>query len=88
MKAKRLKELEKLSAHFDKEFSGDIENTEPLTKGEREWFKKVIQDTSPKVPVTIRLRRWQIERAKQMAKKKKLRGYQTLIDRILTEALI
>jgi predicted DNA binding CopG/RHH family protein len=40
------------------------------------------------VKVTIRLRKWQIERAKELAREKGLRGYQTLLDQILTEALL
>ena len=59
------KEMEKLSDKFDKEFSGSIENTEPITEEERERFEtlqRALIEESPKVPVTIRLEKWQIER--------------------------
>ncbi|MBM4041010.1 MAG: hypothetical protein FJ290_21125 [Planctomycetes bacterium] len=81
-------ELEKLSAELDKEMVGVPENTRPLTSAERRWYRKAIAQTEPKVKVTIRLRRWQIERARQLAKQKGLRGYQTLVDQILTKALL
>ncbi len=83
-----LAEWEQWSAELDKEFSGSIENTEPLTPAERKWYEENIRDRSPKVKVTIRLRKWQIARAKQLAKKRGLRGYQTLLDQIITDALL
>ena len=81
-------ELEKFSAELDKEMVDVMENTRPLTSAERRWYRKAIAQTEPKVKVTIRLRRWQVERARQIAKQKGLRGYQTLVDQILTKALL
>ncbi len=83
-----IEEWERLSAEMDAEMSGAPENARPLTSAERRWYRKAIAQTEPKVKVTIRLRRWQIERARQMAKQKGLRGYQTLVDQILTNALL
>lgn len=88
MKKAEKNKYEKMSRDLEVEFSGSIENTKPLTASDRKWMKAALADTGPKIPVTIRLRKWQIERAKELAKKKNLRGYQTLIDQILTEALI
>ena len=81
-------EWEALSAEFDKEFSTSIENTEPLTPAERRWYEENIRDREPKVKVSIRLHKWQIARAKQIARQRGLRGYQTLLDQIITEALL
>lgn len=81
-------EWEDRSAELDREFSGSIENTQPLTPAERKWYEDVVRDRGPKVKVTIRLRKWQIARARQLAKKRGLRGYQTLLDQIITDALL
>ncbi len=81
-------ELEKLSAELDREMVGVPENTRSLTSAERRWYRKAMAQTEPKVKVTVRLRRWQIERARQVAKQKGPRGYQTLVDQILTKALL
>ncbi len=83
-----IEEWEKLSAELDKEMAGAPENTRPLTSAERIWYRKAIAQREPKVKVTIRLQRWQIERAREVAKQKGLRGYQTLVDQILTKALL
>jgi predicted DNA binding CopG/RHH family protein len=83
-----IKEWEALSAELDKEMSGAPEKTSPLSAEERGWYRAALADTGPKVKVTIRLRRWQIERAKQLAKERGLRGYQTLLDQILTQQLL
>lgn len=83
-----LSQWEKVSKELDEEMAGAPENTAPLSADERRWYQRAARDTGPKVKVTIRLRKWQIERAKQLAKKKGLRGYQTLLDQIITEALL
>jgi predicted DNA binding CopG/RHH family protein len=83
-----IEEWEELSAEMDKEMAGAPENARALTSAERRWYRKAIAQTEPKVKVTIRLRPWQIERARQIAKQKGLRGYQTLVDQILTKALL
>ena len=90
MKAKKrtLKKYKAESELLDKEFSGAIENTEPLTRENKKWLHEIIESESPKIPVTIRLAAWQIERAKQIAKEKHVRGYQTLIRQILSKALL
>lgn len=85
---RRMGEWEKLSAELNKEMAGAPENTEPLTAAERLWYRSALADTGPKIKVTIRLRRWQILRAKQLAREKGLRGYQTLLDEILTRELL
>lgn len=85
---RNLKKLKAESEKLEEEFSGSIEETKPLTDADKEWLKKALLDTGPKVPVTIRLKKWQIERAKQLAKERHLRGYQTLISEILTESLL
>ena len=81
-------EWEALSAELDEEMSTAPENTEPLSAEEMSWYRRAVMDTGPKVKVTMRLRQWQIERAKQLAKEKGLRGYQTLLDQIISEALL
>jgi predicted DNA binding CopG/RHH family protein len=81
-------EWEALSAELDKEMSTAPENTEPLSAEERRWYRRAVMDTGPKVKVTMRLRKWQIERAKELARKRGLRGYQTLLDEIISEALL
>ncbi len=88
MKHDNIKNLEAKSKKLEKEFSGSIEHTKPLTDGDKKWLLPILNDTTPKIPVTIRLKCWQIERAKDIAKEKGLRGYQTLISQILTEALL
>jgi predicted DNA binding CopG/RHH family protein len=45
-------------------------------------------ETGPKVKVSIRLRGWQIERAKETASERGLRGYQTVLDDIITKGLL
>ena len=85
---KTIAEWEKLSADLDSEMTGAPESTKPLSAEERGWYRAAIADTSPKVKVTIRLRKWQIQRARQLAKQKGLRGYQTLLDQILTKELL
>ena len=82
-----IKEWEQLSAELDKEMAGAPENTERLSPQERRWYRAALADTGPKIKVTIRLRKWQIERAKELARKRGLRGYQTLLDQILTHEL-
>ncbi|MBM4037782.1 MAG: hypothetical protein FJ290_04645 [Planctomycetes bacterium] len=82
-----IKEWERLSAELDKEMVGIPEGAEPLSPQERRWYRAALADTGPKVRVTIRLRKWQIERARQLAKERGLRGYQTLLDQILTHEL-
>lgn len=64
-----------------------MEKTEPLSESERRWYRAAVADTGPKARVTIRLRKWQIERAKELARQQGLRGCQTLIDQILTKEL-
>lgn len=83
-----IREWEKLSAELDRSMAGAPENTEPLSPEEIRWFRHALADRSPKVKVTIRLHKWQVQRAKQLAKQKGLRGYQTLVDQILTKALL
>ncbi|HUT33423.1 MAG TPA: hypothetical protein VNE39_08100 [Planctomycetota bacterium] len=77
-----------LSKELDREAAGAPENTQPLTGDERRWYRMAVADTGPKVRVTIRLRKWQIERAKELARQQGIRGYQSLIDRILTKELL
>jgi hypothetical protein len=81
-------EWEKLSAELDKSMAGAPENTEPLSPEEVRWFRRVLADKAPKVKVTIRLHKWQIDRAKRLAKERGMRGYQTLLDQIITHALM
>ena len=83
-----ISEWEELSRELDKEGAGDPENTQPLSDDERRWYRTAVADTGPKVRVTIRLRKWQIERAKELARQQGIRGYQTLIDQILTKELL
>ena len=83
-----LNEWERLSKGLDDEMAGAPENTRSLSPEELRWYRTAVMDTGPKVKVTIRLRKWQIERAKELAREKGLRGYQTLLDQILTEALL
>jgi len=83
-----IREWEKLSAEFDKSMAGAPENTEPLSAEESRWFRRVLADKRPKVRVTIRLHQWQIDRAKRLAKERGMRGYQTLLDQIITHALM
>jgi len=85
---KTIEEWEEASRDLDEEMAGAPENTRPLTEEERRWYRRAAMDTGPKVKVTMRLRKWQIERAKELAKKRGLRGYQTLLDEIITEALL
>ena len=87
-KKNKYKEFENLSKHFDGEFSGAVENTDPLTAEEMDWYKQVILERAPKVQISIRLDRWIVNRAKALAKKKGLKGYQTLINRILAKELL
>ena len=82
------KEWEALSAELDDELAGATENTDPLSDEELRWYRRAAGDTSPKVKVTIRLREWQIERARELAKEKGMRGYQTLLDQIITQGLL
>lgn len=89
MKKTRLKRLEKHSKELDREFSGAIENTKPLSAKDRDWLKDILKKSDdPKIPVTIRLSQWQVDQAKELATKMHLRGYQTLIRQLLSEALI
>ena len=89
MKKSQLKKLEAHSKELDKEFSGSIESTKPLSTRDREWLKDILKKSDErKIPVTIRLNQWQVEQAKKLAAKMHLRGYQTLIRQILSEALI
>ena len=89
MKRREAKKWEEKSKYFDKEFSGSIENTEPLRKEDREWLKDVLKNSDePKIPITIRLSKWQIVQAKKLAAKKHIRGYQTFIRQLLSEALV
>ena len=88
MKREKMKKLEEESNKLEEEFSGTLKHTKPLNDDDKKWLQRALLDTEPKIPVTIRLKRWQIERAKQLAKEKKLRGYQTLISQILTDALL
>jgi len=83
-----ISEWERLSRELDKEMAGAPEKTRPLSEAELRWYRMAALDTSPKVKVTIRLRQWQIERAKELAKQRGLRGYQTLLDHIITKALL
>ena len=83
-----ISEWKRLSTELDKEMAGAPENTQPLSEEERRWYRMAVADTGPKVRVTIRLRTWQIERAKELARQQGIRGYQTLIDRILTKELL
>ena len=83
-----IREWEELSAELDHELSGTRENTEPLPEDEMRWYRAAAMETGPKVKVTIRLRKWQIERAKEIAQKKGLRGYQTVLDEVITEGLL
>lgn len=85
---RRTKEWEELSAELDKEMSGAQPNTQPLSADELRWYRLAALEKGPKVKVTIRLRKWQIERAKEIAGKKKLRGYQTVLDEIITRGLL
>lgn len=87
-KKRTIKDYKAESKFLDKEFSGTIENTEPLTEEDKEWLHEIIVNDSPKIPVTIRLPKWQVEKAKQIAKEKHIRGYQTLMRRILSKALL
>ena len=82
------REWKELSRELDKEGAGAPENTRPLSDDERRWYRMAVADTGPKVRVTIRLRKWQIERAKELARRQGMRGYQTLIDQILTKELL
>ena len=83
-----ISEWERLSAELDKEMAGAPEHTQPPSEEELRWYRKAVLDTSAKVKVTIRLRKWQIERAKELAKQRGLRGYQTLLDQIITKGLL
>jgi len=82
------REWGELSAELDDEFSGAPERTEPLSEGEMRWYRAAAMETGPKVKVTIRLRKWQIERAKEIAEQKGLRGYQTVLDEVITQGLL
>ena len=81
-------EWEGLSAELDEELAGASGNTQPLSEEELRWYRLAATDAGPKVKVTIRLRRWQIERAKELAKQKGMRGYQTLLDQVITRGLL
>ncbi len=85
---KTIAEWEAASRELDEEMAGAPEDTRPLTAEERRWYRRAAMDTGPKVKVTMRLRQWQIERAKELAREKGLRGYQTLLDEIITDALL
>ncbi|MCK4423200.1 MAG: hypothetical protein KAV18_03935 [Candidatus Omnitrophica bacterium] len=87
-KKRTLKEYQAESNLLNKEFSGAVEKTKSLTGKDKKWLHEIIESESPKIPVTIRLASWQIERAKQIAKEKHVRGYQTLIRQILSKALL
>ncbi len=83
-----IREWEKLSAELDKSMAGAREDTEPLSPEEARWFRRVLVDRTPKVKVTSRLHKWQVDRAKRLAKERGLRGYQTLLDQIITQGLM
>jgi len=85
---KTVEQWEEASRELDEEMAGAPENTRALTEEERRWYRRAALDTGPKVKVTIRLRKWQIERARQLAKERGLRGYQTLLDEIITDGLL
>lgn len=87
MKQEDIKKLEAKSKSLEKEFSGSIKNTQPITDDDKKWLRLAIRE-EPTIVVTLRLKRWQVERAKQLAKKTGIRGYQTLIRQLLTDALL
>lgn len=82
------KKYEKISENLENEFSGDINNTEILTTKDKKVLHEIISHDTPKIPITISLDEWQIKRAKQIAKSKHIKGYQTLIRQIINKALI
>jgi len=82
------KKYEDISNSLECEFAGDLNNTESLTSLDRKILHEIIDEDTPKIPITIRFAEWQIKRAKQIAKKRKIKGYQTLIRQIVSKALI
>ena len=64
---KSTREWEELSAELGEEMAGAPENTQPLSSAEMQWYRAAASDTGPKVKVSIRLRQWQIDRAKELA---------------------
>ncbi len=82
------KKYEDFSNSLECEFSGDINNTKVLTSVDKKILHDIIESDTPKIPITIRFAGWQIKRAKQIAKQKKIKGYQTLIRQIVSKALL
>jgi len=64
-----------------------MENTEPVTEDDRDWLAGIINAGEPKVQVTIRLEKWQIARARELAEKTG-KGYQTILRRMLVGDLV
>ena len=84
---KRISDWEKLSSELDEEMSGAPENTDALSEEEMKWFRIAALEAGPKVKITIRLRQWQIERAKELAKRRGI-GYQTVLDEVISKGLL
>ena len=83
-----LKDWAGMSAELEGELVGDAQHTLPMSAAEAQWYRRAAQETGPKVKVTIRLRQWQIERAKEIALERGARGYQTVLDEIITDGLL
>lgn len=82
------KQLLAMSAALDRDLSGDVDKTKPLSIAERKWFIAAVEEIGPKRQTTIRLRKWQIDFARDFARRNHLRGYQTAIEKILTRAML
>jgi len=83
-----LEEWAALSDELDQEQAGAPQNTQPMTAEEARWYRRAALEKGPKVKVTIRLRQWQIDRAKEIARQRGDRGYQTVLDEVITEGLL
>lgn len=83
-----LAEWAEMSAELESELAGDVEHTRSLSAAEARWYHRAAGETGPKVKVTIRLRQWQIDRARQLAQDRGARGYQTVLNEIITAGLL
>jgi predicted DNA binding CopG/RHH family protein len=88
LRTSRRRKWNEISSMLDEEMSGAPESTERLSKEEMRWYRVAVMDKEPKVKVTIRLRRWQIERARAIAEERGMRGYQTVLDEVITRGLL